>query len=44
MYGGFINVIRTESTDSDWRFTADLLLLSPDLEVNLAESRKREPR
>jgi hypothetical protein len=43
MYGGFITVIREESTDSNLHFTANVLLLSPDPEVNLAEAKKRQP-
>ncbi|CAA9279463.1 MAG: hypothetical protein AVDCRST_MAG56-3623 [uncultured Cytophagales bacterium] len=43
LYGGFVMVIRTESSDAELRMATDILLLSPELEANLEEARKRQP-
>jgi|GEM_PF-2610017 len=43
LYGGLIHVIREETPDAEFRMAANLLLLSPELEANLEEARKRQP-
>ena len=43
LYGGWVTVIRKESSDAELSMAADILLLSPALEVNLQEARKRQP-